>query len=80
MAGNGLRAELIKKTLQLSVQERLDLALHLGIEEVEFFRQANGLDEKTARRILERRRQAGRTPSKCMSEIIEGGDDDPSYR
>jgi len=65
-----LRDELREKMRQLSVQERLDLALHLGEESLELFRQANGLDRKTAIRLLQRRRQAGRRPSKCMSELI----------
>lgn len=65
-----LRAELREKTRQLSTQERLDLALRLGEESLELFRQANGLDRKTAVQLLQRRRQAGRTPSKCMSELI----------
>lgn len=65
-----LRAELREKALQLSVQERLDLALRLGEESLELFRQANGLDRKTAIRLLQRRRQVGRIPSKCMSELI----------
>jgi hypothetical protein len=46
------------------------LALRLGEESLELFRQANGLDRKTAVQLLQRRRQAGRTPSKCMSELI----------
>jgi hypothetical protein len=65
-----LRAELREKMRHLSVQERLDLALRLGEESLELFRQANGLDRKTAIRLLQRRRQAGRRPSKCMSELI----------
>jgi hypothetical protein len=65
-----LRAEQQEKMRHLSVQERLDLAFRLGEESLELFRQANGLDRKTAIRLLQRRRQAGRTPSKCMSELI----------
>lgn len=75
-----LRAEIREKTKQLPVEERFELAFHMGKEEIDFFRQANGLDWEAARRILERRRQEGRRPSKCMSEIIEGGNDDPSCR
>ena len=65
-----LRAETREKVRQLSTQERLELAFRLGEESLELFRQANGLDRKTAIRLLQRRRQAGRTPSKCMSELI----------
>jgi len=65
-----LRAELRDEVNQLSFDERIALALRLGEEGIERFRLANGLDRETAIRILERRRQAGRTPSKCMSELI----------
>jgi hypothetical protein len=65
-----LRAELREETNRLSLDERIALALRLGEEGVERFRLANGLDRETAIRLLERRRQAGRTPSKCMSELI----------
>jgi len=65
-----LRAELREEINRLSVQERIELALRMGDEGVELFRQAKGLDRETAIRLLERRRQAGRTPSKCMSELI----------
>jgi len=65
-----LRAELREEINRLSVEERLELALRLGEEGLELFRQANGLDRATALRLLQRRRQAGRRPSKCMSELI----------
>ena len=65
-----LRAELREEVNRLSIDERIKLALRLGEEGVERFRLANGLDRETAIRLLERRRQAGRTPSKCMSELI----------
>lgn len=65
-----LRAELREELCRLSVDERLELALRLGEEGLELFRQANGLDRETAVRLLQRRKQAGRTPSKCMSELI----------
>ena len=65
-----LRDELREQTLQLSPEERLDLAFRLGDEGLEAFRQAHGLDREAAIRELQRRRQAGRTPSKCMSDLI----------
>lgn len=65
-----LRNELREEMKRLSVEERLELALRLGEEGLELFRQANGLDRETAIRLLQRRRQAGRAPSKCMSELI----------
>jgi hypothetical protein len=65
-----LRAELREEINRLPVGERIALALRLGEEGVERYRRAHGLDRETAVRLLERRRQAGRTPSKCMSELI----------
>jgi hypothetical protein len=65
-----LRHELRDEVRALSIDERIGLALRLGEEGLERFRRANGLDRETAIRLLERRRQAGRTPSKCMSELI----------
>lgn len=65
-----LRDELRESVQQLSPEERLELAFRLGDEGLEAFRQAHGLDRETAIRELQRRRQAGRTPSKCMSDLI----------
>jgi len=65
-----LREEDRKAFLALSYEERLKLVLRLGEEGIERFRQAHGLDRETAVRIMQRQKQAGRTPSKCMSEII----------
>lgn len=65
-----LRDELREQMSQLSPEERLDLAFRLGDEGLEAFRRAQGLDRETAIRELQRRRQAGRTPSKCMSDLI----------
>ena len=60
--------ELQDELLRLPFEERMALVLRLGERGLEMFRQANGLDRETA--IRERQRQAGRTPSKCMSELI----------
>jgi hypothetical protein len=65
-----LRAADREEVARLSPAERLELALRLGDEGLELFRQARGLDHETARRLLERQRQAGRRPSKCMSDLI----------
>lgn len=65
-----LRTELREEINRLSIDERIELTLRLGEEGLELFQQANGLDRETAIRLLQRRRQAGRTPSKCMSELI----------
>jgi len=59
-----------EEALRLPLEERMALVLRLGERGLEMFRQANGLDRETAVRELQRQRQAGRTPSKCMSELI----------
>jgi len=63
-----LREELQDEVLRLPFEERMALALRLGERGLEMFMQASGLDRKTALRELQR--QAGRTPFKCMSELI----------
>jgi hypothetical protein len=65
-----LREELQEEVLRLPFEERMALAMRLGERGLEMFRQASGLDRETALRELQRQRQAGRTPSKCMSELI----------
>jgi hypothetical protein len=65
-----LREELQDEMSRLPFEERLALMLRLGERGLEMFRQANGLDRETAIRELQRQRQASRTPSKCMSELI----------
>ena len=65
-----LRDELQEEALRLSFEERMALALRLGERGLEIYCQASGLDRETAIRELQRQRQASRTPSKCMSELI----------
>jgi hypothetical protein len=65
-----LRDELQDEVLCLPFEERMALVLRLGERGLEMFRHANGLDRETAIRELQRQRQASRTPSKCMSELI----------
>jgi hypothetical protein len=65
-----LRDETREEMLRLTPEERIELVLQLGERGLEVFRQANGLDRETAIRELQRRRQAGRRPCKCMSELI----------
>ena len=55
---------------QLSFDERLALAFELGDADLEIFCAAQGLDRRTAIRLLERRRQASRRPSACMTALI----------
>jgi hypothetical protein len=65
-----LREELHEELSRLPFEERIALVLQLGERGLEMFRQSNGLDRETALRELQRRRQATRRPSRCMSEII----------
>ena len=54
----------------MTIEERLALAFRLGDEDLTSFRATHGLDERTAIRLLERRRQATRRRSACMERII----------
>jgi len=65
-----LREELQDEALRLSFEERMALALQLGERGLKLFCEASGLDRTTAIRELQRQRQASRTPSKCMSDLI----------
>lgn len=67
-----LRAEDREALLALTPAERVALALALGARDLEAFRaaqrpQPNPVD---AARVLERRRQAGRRPCRCIEELI----------
>lgn len=65
-----LREELQDEVLRLSFEERMALALSLGERGLEMFRQATGFDREMAIRELQRQRQATRTPSKAMADLI----------
>lgn len=56
--------------LRLSPAERMELAFQLGEADLAAFCQAQGVDRETGIRLLQRRRQAGRTPSACMDALI----------
>ena len=56
--------------LALSVPERMALSLSLGERELERLCQAQGLDRREAIRLLQRRRQAGRIPCRCIEDLI----------
>lgn len=56
--------------LKLTVEERMELAFKLGEEDLALFCQHQGVDRETGIRLLQQRRQAGRRPSKCMSDLI----------
>ncbi len=55
---------------KLSFEERLELAFKLGEEDLALFCQHKGVDRETGIKLLQRRRQAGRRPSKCISDLI----------
>lgn len=56
----------------LTARERLALALRLGARDLEAFRLAQtvALTPTDADRILRRRRQQARRPSRCLQELI----------
>ncbi len=65
-----LRNELREEIARLPLEERIAQVLRLGEEGLLRFCEANGYDRETGLRMLQRQRQAGRTPSKCISELI----------
>lgn len=65
-----LRREDREELAKLPLEERIRRVFDMGEIGLEAFRQAQGVDRETAIRLLERRKQAGRTPSKCMDELI----------
>jgi len=67
-----LRAEDRDDLAALSPAERVALAFALGARDLEAFRLAHDppLSPAEAERILQRRRQAGRRPSRCIEELI----------
>lgn len=65
-----LRAEDHAAALALPASDRIALALALGARDLESFRLAQDppLDPAAAARMLDRRRQAGRRPSRCIQD------------
>ncbi|HEV8583109.1 MAG TPA: hypothetical protein VGX68_28920 [Thermoanaerobaculia bacterium] len=55
---------------RLSFEDRLKLVFELGEADLALFCQAQGIDRETGVRLLQRRRQAGRRPSQCISDVI----------
>ena len=66
-----LRAEDRQRLLRLSPAERVALALALGERDLETYRRARGLSRRDAQRLLERQRQHGRRPSRCLLALTE---------
>lgn len=67
-----LRADERQALAALTPAERVTLALALGARDLESFRRSHEppLEAAEAARILERRRQAGRRPCRCIEELI----------
>ena len=67
-----LREEDREAVLALTADERVRLALALGKRDLEAFRLAHDppLTRAEARRRLERQRQSGRRPCRCIVELI----------
>ena len=65
--------DLTAKRTRIAAQtadERVDRALELGRRDVEIFAEAAGIDPRTARILIERRRQARRRASSCMDALL----------
>jgi hypothetical protein len=67
---DSLRREDVESAARMSPVQRLELALALGRRDVEAYCRSHGGDPRSAIRIFERQRQAGRTRSRCMLEIV----------
>ena len=67
-----LRTEERRALAELEPAERVKLALRLGARDLESFRLAQNppLDAAEADRVLRRRRQQARRPSRCVQELI----------
>ena len=67
-----LRTEERRALARLEPGERVKLALRLGARDLESFRLAQSppLDAAEADRVLRRRRQQARRPSRCVQELI----------
>ena len=70
-AADVLRAEDHERLLAMSPAARVALALELGARDLEIFRAAHPeLGAEEAGRALDRQRQDGRRPSRCIEELI----------
>jgi hypothetical protein len=67
-----LKAKEREALASLTAAERVRLALQLGERDLEAFRLAHNppLERAEAIRLLERRRQEGRRPSRCVQDMI----------
>jgi hypothetical protein len=63
-----LRDERLRVLMELTPEQRINLALRLGEEALEFFMATNHLTRDEAVRRIRQERRAGRNPSRCMNE------------
>lgn len=63
---DGVRQRQRQELARLTPAERVALALRLGRRDVETFAATQGLRIEEARKVLRRRGQRGRRPSRCM--------------
>lgn len=63
-----LREEQLREMLELTPDQRVQLAMRLGEEALQFFMVTNHLTRDEAVRRIRKQRRAGRNPSRCMSE------------
>jgi len=69
VADESARAERARAAA-LSPAERVALALSLGERDIAAYADAHGIDRSSARRALERARQAGRRRSACIEALL----------
>jgi hypothetical protein len=63
-----LREAQVRDLQQLTPEQRVQLALQLGEEGLEFFMATNRLTREEAVKKIRLQRRAGRNPSRCMDE------------
>jgi hypothetical protein len=64
-----LRNELADRVRAMSPEERLDLALRLGEDDLAAYAASRKIEHSEARRVLRRARRAGRQPSGVMESL-----------
>jgi len=66
-----LRRDLSARVSAMSAEDRLALTERLAFDDLELFCAAQGVDHRTGRHLLERRRQAGRRASRALESLLE---------
>ena len=67
---DSLRESERSRVASLTTAERVRLALELGRRSLESYCATSGLAAEHARRLLERRAQAGRRKSRCLEDLL----------